>query len=70
MCLASKYPDAVPLKKVHAETVAEAMCEKFSRTDAPAELLTDQGTVFVGKLQTQLCERWNIQKLTTSRYYP
>ena len=42
ICLASKYPDAVPLNKVDVETVTEAMCEFFCITSASAELLTDQ----------------------------
>ena len=42
MCLASKYPEAIPLKKVDAPTVAEAMLEIFSRIGVPSEILTDQ----------------------------
>ena len=67
MCLASKYPEAIPLKNVDAETVADAMFEVFSRTGTPAELLTDQGSVFMGKLTLQLCDKWNIN---TSAYHP
>ena len=32
--------------------VAEAIMEIFSKTGTPEEMLTDQGTVFVGKLMT------------------
>jgi hypothetical protein len=39
MCYASKYPEAIPLKKVDAQSVAE---EVFSRTGLPDEILTDQ----------------------------
>ena len=42
ICLGSKYPDAIPLKRVDAKTVAEAMVEIFSRTGIPQEILTDQ----------------------------
>ena len=49
MCLGSKYPDTVPLKRVDAESVAEGMCEIFSRTGIPQELLTYQGSVFMAK---------------------
>ena len=52
ICLASKFPDAIPLKKVDAQTVAESMLEVFSRMGIPKEILTDQGSVFVGKLTT------------------
>ena len=70
MCLGSKYPDAVPLRRVDAETVAEAIMEIFSRTGTPEEKLTDQGTVFVGRLMTQLCQKWGIRRLKTSAYHP
>ena len=56
-CLASKYPEAIALRKVAAPTVAEVLMETFSRRGIPAELLTDQGTMFVGKLTSQLCVR-------------
>ena len=47
MCYASKYPEAIPLKRVTAEVVAEAMLEVFSRTGLPEHILTDQGSVFL-----------------------
>ena len=42
----------------------------INRTGILAELLTDQGTVFVGKLMTQLCQRLGVKKLTTFAYHP
>lgn len=54
MCLASKYPEAIPLKDVRAETVAEAMVDIFSRTGIPQKMLTDQGSQFVGHLNQPL----------------
>ena len=47
MCYASKYPEAIPLKRVDAQSVAEGMIEVYSRTGLPTEILTDQGTVFM-----------------------
>ena len=52
--LGSKYPDAIPLQRVDAKTVAEAMCEIFSRTGIPQHILTDQGSVFARKLTREL----------------
>ena len=70
LCLVSKYPEAIPLKDIRAETVAEGMLEIFSRTRIPKKLLTDQGQQFIGKLNKQLCQRLQIQKLRTSAYHP
>ena len=70
MYLASKYPEAIPLKDIRAETVAEGMLEIFSRTGIPKTILTDQGQQFIGKLNEQLCQRLNIRKIRTSAYHP
>ena len=70
ICIASLYPDVIPLKSVAAEDVAEGMLDNFSRTGLPRELLTDRGTQFVSALVTQLCNRLHIDKLKTSPYHP
>ena len=55
MCLVwTRYPFAIPLKRVDAQTVAEALMEMFSNTGIPAERLHDQGQVFMGKVTTTL----------------
>ena len=68
--LASRFPEAIALKDVRAETVAESMIEIFSRTGVPRQLLTDQGSQFVAKLVKQLCTKVNIDKLQTTPYHP
>ena len=35
ICLASKYPDVVPISDISAATVAEGLVEIFSRTGIP-----------------------------------
>ena len=70
MCYATKYPEAIPLKKVDAQSVAEAMVEVFSRTGLPNEVLTDQGGVFLSALCKQMCKLLQITTLRTSPYHP
>ena len=70
MCLGPKYPDAIPLTKVDATTVADAMLDIFSRIGIPAEILTDQGSVFMGQLTKQLCSMCKIKHIRTSPYHP
>ena len=53
----TKFPDAGPLRKVDAQTVAEAMIDIFSRYGLPNEILTDQGSVFTGSLMRELCDK-------------
>ena len=70
ICLASKYPDVVPLKDMSAASVAEGLVEVFSRTGLPRVLLSDQGSQFMSSLLKQLCLRLGIARITTSTYHP
>ena len=56
ICMASKWPEAIPLRTITAKAVAQGMVEVFSRTGIPLQLLTDQGSQFVGSLVTHLCK--------------
>ena len=50
MCMGTRYPYCVPLKRVDAMSVAEGLMEVLSHTGIPVELLTDQGAVFMGRV--------------------
>ena len=66
----SRYSEAIPLTKVDETSVAEATIEIFSRCGFPAEIPTDQGSVFMGKLMNQLCKLLSIKPIHTSPYHP
>ena len=66
----TKYPEAIPLRRVDAETVATAMMEIFARLGVPAEMLTDQGSVFMSSLMKRLCDKLGVTQLKTSPYHP
>ena len=66
MCLGTRYPYAKPLKRVDAQTVAEALMEVFLNTGITAELSHDQDQVFMGKVTTTLCGLLNIKQLKTT----
>ena len=70
MCLFTKFPEAIPLKKVDNATVLDAMMQIFARYGMPCELLTDQGSVFTSKLTALMCKTFGIVKLRTSPYHP
>ena len=44
---AMRYPEAVPLKNIDTEMVAEVLVDIFSRLGIPEEILSDLGTVCV-----------------------
>ena len=70
MCLYTKYPEAIPLRRVDNETVLDAMLEIFSRHGLPKTILTDQGSVFISKLTSKLWETLGIHRVRTSPYHP
>ena len=51
---ASRYPEAVALKRIDTETVAEAMVDSFSRVGVPQEILHDQGTQFMSEVMKEV----------------
>lgn len=67
---ATRYPEAIPLKNISSKTVADALIQCFTRLGIPEELVSDQGSNFVGKLMTQLYEHLGITKIQTSVYHP
>ena len=70
MCVGTRFPYAIPLKRVDAETVAEGLAEVMSHTGIPNELLPDQGSVVRGLLARQVCETLGIKKLKTTAHHP
>ena len=70
ICMASKWPEAIPLRTITAKAVAQGMVEVFSRTGIPLQLLTDQGSQFVGSLVTHLCKDLHVEKIKTTPYHP
>ena len=70
ICMASKWPEAIPLKRMTAMAVAEGLVEIFAKTGIPLQLVSDQGTQFVGKVVKQLCKCLHIDKISTTPYHP
>ena len=70
MDLYTKFPAAIPLKRVDNVTVIDAMMEVFSSFGLPKVLLTDQGSVFTSKLTKAMCKEFGITKIQTTPYHP
>ena len=70
MDYATKYPEAIPLKRIDTKTVADALVQVFARLGIPHELLTDQGSNFTSGLMKELLRMLGIKHLKTSPYHP
>lgn len=67
---ATHYPEAVALKNIDAETVAEAMITMFSRVGIPEEVLSDQGSQFLSGVMQQVSRLLSMTQLVTLVYHP
>ena len=65
-----RYPKAIPLKNIEAETVAEALLDMYSHLGIPEEVLSDLGTQFVSKCMEEVSRLLSIKRLTTTPYHP
>ena len=60
---ATRYPEAVPLKTIDTENVAEALVNIFSRLGVAEEILSDLGTQFVSDCMKEVTPLLSIKQL-------
>lgn len=54
MCIATRYPEAIPLRKITAQSVVKALIKFFSTFGLPKTLQSDQGTNFTSNIFNQV----------------
>ena len=67
---ATRYPEAVLLKNIDTETVAEALFDLYSRVVIPEEVLNNLGTQFVSDCLQEVSKLLSIRRLTTTPSHP
>ncbi|MGL5224762.1 MAG: DDE-type integrase/transposase/recombinase, partial [Aeromonas sp.] len=67
---ATRYPEAIPLRKATSKAIAKELFLLYSRVGIPTEVLTDQGTPFMSRLIAELCRLLKVKQLRTSVYHP
>jgi len=67
---ATRYPEAVALSRIDAETVAEALVTMFTRVGVPEEVLSDQGTQFMSAVMQEVSRLLSMTQLVTTPYHP
>jgi hypothetical protein len=68
--LATRFPEAIPLKEISSVDVAEALLSIFARLGFPKEILSDQGTQFNSDLMKQFHALCGTKAIRTSPYHP
>ncbi|CAB0029195.1 unnamed protein product [Trichogramma brassicae] len=67
----SRWPEATPLKDMHASTVARAFIDTWvARFGAPEIITSDQGSQFESELFTEFCKILGIVRVRTTPYNP
>ena len=64
---ATRYPEAVPLRSIDAETITEELMKLFC---IPEEVLTDQGSNFTSQLLKEIYSMLHVSPIRTSPYHP
>ena len=67
---ATRYPEAMALKSIDAESVAVKLVELMSRVGIPEEILTDQGSNFMSQLLAETYRMLGVHPIRTSPYHP
>ena len=67
---ATRYPEAIALKDIRAETIAEALWNFWTRLGIPDEILTDRGTQFTSDLMKEVNNLLSIKGLNTTPWHP
>ena len=62
---ATRYPEAVPLKKI----TTEALLDIYNRVGIPEEVLTNQGTQFMSECMQEVSRLLSIKDLTSKPYH-
>lgn len=70
LCPATKFPEAVPLKELSSVEIVNALLSVFARVGFPAEIQSDQGTVFTSALTTTFLEKCGVKPIHSSLYHP
>jgi hypothetical protein len=68
--IATRFPEAVPLKDISSVDVAEALMSIFARLGFPKEILSDQGSQFNSDLMKQFHALCGTKAIRTSPYHP
>ena len=65
---ATRYPEAMAIRSIEAEHIAEELLKLFARVGIPEEILTDQGSNFTSSLLAELYRMLHVHPIRTSPY--
>ena len=70
MCVSTRFPEAVPLRKITAPAIVNALTKFFTVFGMPKEIQTDLGSNFTSGIFQQVMHQLQIKHVTSSAYHP
>uniref|UniRef100_A0A3Q1F7N1 Gypsy retrotransposon integrase-like protein 1 n=1 Tax=Acanthochromis polyacanthus TaxID=80966 RepID=A0A3Q1F7N1_9TELE len=70
MCVATHFPEAIPLLKITAPAVSKALLKFFTTFGLPKVVQTDQGTNFLSRTFKDTLQSLGISHSVSSAYHP
>ncbi|GFW71268.1 retrovirus-related Pol polyprotein from transposon 297 [Trichonephila clavipes] len=70
ICVASKYPEAIPVESITSPNVIDALLSIFSRIGFPREIQSDLGSSFTSELTTTFFNKFGIKVTRSSVSHP
>lgn len=70
MCVATRYPEAIPLRRITTRSVLKSLLKFFSTFGLPRVIQSDQGSNFTSRVFKQVLSDLNIKHVTSSAYHP
>ncbi|GFU74753.1 retrovirus-related Pol polyprotein from transposon 297 [Trichonephila clavipes] len=70
ICVASKYPEAIPVESITYPDVIDVLLSIFSRLGFPREIQSDLGTSFTSELTTTFFNKFGIKVTRSSVSHP
>ncbi|TWW54068.1 Retrovirus-related Pol polyprotein from transposon 412, partial [Takifugu flavidus] len=70
MCASTRFPEAIPLRRVTAPVISKALVKFFTVFGLPTMVQTDQGTNFMSRVFAQVLKSLGIKHITSSPYHP
>ena len=70
MDFATRYMEAIPLRRVDAKTTCNALLEVFARYGVPKELLSDNGSNFIAGITESLMKMLGVYHIKSSPFHP
>ena len=70
MCVATRYPEAIPLRSLKAKPIVKVLIRFFSTFGLPKVVQTDQGSNFLSCLFKQVLQQLSIEHVISSAYHP